>query len=171
MASQDVSQTAAGKKLSAVSQWWDALRAHLHAHSAEWWLLGWQTAGFALGGLASIFYLRSFPFCKDCMLLLATKGEKTRYFSRTRDMRTAVDDVLGKARDKQLQQAVHAHQAKGADHDGNWSEFCSTMEIRRCLSCRVHRLSFHARRKEKERWKNIEVLAYTTTTLEPLDFA
>jgi len=63
-----------------------------------------QTAGFSIGGMLVMVQLRKHSYCKGCMLLLKKKGSKTRYYSRTRDMRAAVDDVLTKARDKQLQQ-------------------------------------------------------------------
>ena len=105
------------------------------------------------------------------MLLLKKKGSKTRYYSRTRDMRAAVDLVLTLARDKELQQAIHAQEAKGADRDGNWCEYSSTMEIQRCPQCRMHMMRFVTKRKADERWKAIDLLGVTSTTLEPLDFA
>jgi hypothetical protein len=171
MSSQDMSQTGAGKQLSALGQWFESFKARLHANSGEWFTMGMQIAGFATGGLLVMFYLRRCPYCKSCMLLLARKGTRTRYYSRIRDMRVAVDLVLVKARDKQLQLAIDAHVARGADHDGNWSEYCSTVEVRRCVQCRLHMLRFRTRRKQDEQWKDIDPLGYTATSQEQLDCA
>lgn len=171
MATQDVSQTGPGKQLGQLGQWVEAFKAKVRANSAEWTSMGFQTFGFALGGLLVMAYLRSYAYCKECMLLLKKKGSRTRYYSRTRDMRVAVDDVLVKARDKQFQQAIHAQVTKGADRDGNWSEYSSTMEIRRCPQCRLHMVQFRTRRKAEERWKDIDLLGFSATSLEQLDFA
>lgn len=171
MSSSDISQTQAGQKIGQVGQGFESLKARIHAHSSEWWRLFLQTVGFAAGGMLVMVNLRKHPYCTGCMLLLKKKGAKTRYYSRTRDMRAAVDDVLTKARDKQLQQAIHAHVTRGADRDGNWSEYSSTMEIRRCVQCRMHMMSFRTRRKEEERWKDIDLLGFTATSQEQLDFA
>jgi hypothetical protein len=171
MQSQDMSKSETGKKIGQVGQFFDSIRARIKSHGSEWMRIFLQTMGFAAGGLAVMVYLRKLPFCKDCMLLLKKKGSTTRYYSRTRDMRAAVDEVLYKARDKQLQQAIHAQVAKGADRDGSWSEYCSVMEIRRCLSCRMHMIRFRTRRKHEEQWKDIDLLGYTTTSLEQLDLA
>jgi hypothetical protein len=130
-----------------------------------------QVAGFAFGGLAVFGYLRSLPHCQSCMLLLSRKGKKTRYFSRSREMRSAVDEVLVQAREKQLQRSILTHVAKGSEKQKEWSEYCSTLEIRRCMQCKTHRLNFRARRKDGATWKDIALLGFTASTLEPLDFA
>jgi hypothetical protein len=171
VSSQDMSKTDAGKKIGKYGMALDSIRAHIHSHSAEWMMLTIQTAGFSVGGLLVMGYLRKSAYCKGCMLVLTKKGSMTRYYSRTRDMRAAVDEVLMKARDKQLQQAIHAQIAKGVDRDGNWSEYCSVMEIRRCPQCRMHMMQFRTRRKEEERWKDIDLLGFSTTSMEQLDFA
>jgi hypothetical protein len=171
MSSQDASQSGPGKQLDEMGEGFASFKARLQANSIEWETMGMQTAAFAAGGLLVMFNLRRLAYCKDCMLLMAKKGEKTRYYSRTRDMHTAVNEVLRKARDMQLQQAIHAHVAKGADRDGNWSEYSSTVEIRRCVQCRMHMMSFRTRRKEDERWNDIDLLGFTSTCMEQLDFA
>jgi hypothetical protein len=170
MSSQDMSQTGPGKQLSQMGEGFESFKARVQANSGEWERMGMQTMAFAAGGLMVLIQLRKQSYCKDCMLLLNKKGERSRYYSRSRDMRAAVDIVLTKARDKQLQQAIHAQLTKGVDHDGSWSEYCSTMEIRRCPQCRLHMMRFMAKRKEDERWNDIDVLGFTSTSLEPLDF-
>jgi hypothetical protein len=171
MSSSDISKTEAGQKMGQVGAAVDSIRARIKSHGHEWMMLVLQTLGFATGGLVVMRRLRKFAYCKDCMLLLKKKGSNTRYYSRTRDMRSAVDDVLAKARDKQLQQAIHAQLAKGFDHDGNWSEYCSIMEIRRCVQCRMHMMHFRTRRKQEEQWQDIDLLGFSTTSQEQLDFA
>jgi hypothetical protein len=171
MSSSDISQTQTGQKIGKIGQGFESIKARIHSHSSEWTRILLQTIGFATGGMLVMVSLRKRPYCKDCMLLLKKKGSQTRYYSRTRDMRVAVDDVLNKARDKQLQQAIHAQVTRGADRDGNWSEYSSTMEIRRCVQCRTHMMSFRTRRKEEERWKDIDLLGFTATSQEQLDFA
>jgi hypothetical protein len=171
MSSSDISQTQAGQKIGQMGQGFESIKARIHNHGSEWMTLILQTMGFATGGTLVMVYLRRHDYCKGCMLLLKKKGSNTRYYSRTRDMRAAVDDVLTKARDKQLQQAIHAQVTRGADRDGNWSEYSSTMEISRCVQCRLHMMSFRTRRKEEEHWKDIDLLCFTTTSHEQLDFA
>lgn len=171
MSSSDISKSSAGQKMGQVGAAVDSIRARIKSHGHEWVMLALQTIGFAVGGLVVMRRLRKFAYCKGCMLLLKKKGSMTRYYSRTRDMRAAVDDVLNKARDKQLQQAIHAQIAKGVDRDGNWSEYSSIMEIRRCVQCRMHMMHFRTRRKEEEQWKDIDLLGYSATSREQLDFA
>jgi hypothetical protein len=171
MAAQDLTQSGPGRQLTEMSHGVDTLGTIIRAHRRQWFMLSLQIIGFALGGVLAFFHLRSVTYCKDCMLLLSKKGEQTRYFSRARDMRSSVDEVLTKARDKQLQQAIQAHLAKGANRDGNWSEYCSTLEIQRCLRCRTHVLDFRTKHKQEKVWKPIEVLAFSATTAEQLDFA
>jgi hypothetical protein len=171
MSSQDMSQTGPGKQVTQMTAGFQALGAKVRTHGAEWMLFVTQTLGFMVGGVLVFSQLRAISHCKGCMLLMTSKGQRTRYFARSKEMRTAVDEVLTKARDKQLQQSIHAHGTRGADKGGNWTEFCSTLEIQRCTDCRTHKMLFHAKRKEGTAWKEIEVFAFTATTLEPIDFA
>jgi hypothetical protein len=39
------------------------------------------------------------------------------------------------------------------------------------MQCKTHRLNFRARRKDGATWKDIALLGFTASTLEPLDFA
>jgi hypothetical protein len=168
---QDVAKIGASKQLAEVTDGVESIGTMFKAHRQEWIMLSLQTVGFALGGILVYVYLRSITYCEDCNLMLSKKGEKTRYFSRSRDMHASVDEVLTRARDKQLQQAIHAHIAKGVDKDGSWSEYCSTMEIQKCLQCRTHVIDFRAMHKEAKGWKPVEALAFSTTTPEQIDFA
>jgi hypothetical protein len=171
VASQDVSNTSTVRQMTQMDQRINSIGSRVKTHGGLWAQLGVQTAGFMLGGVLVFLYLRQRSYCRDCMLLLRKKGVRTRYYSRTKDMRSSVDDVLTRARDKQLQQSIHAHIAKGAEKDGAWSEYCSTMEIRRCTQCRTHRVSFRTRRKTGESWKDIDLLGFTALSNDPLDFA
>jgi hypothetical protein len=171
IATQDVRQTGAGKQVTQMTQGFQALGAKMHTHGAEWLLFVTQTIGFMVGGVLVFSQLRAISHCKDCMLLMTSKGQRTRYFARSKEMRTAVDEVLTKARDKQLQQSIQAHVAKGSEQGGNWTEFCSTLEIQRCTDCRTHKFLYSAKRKDGAAWKEIGVFGFTTTTLEPIDFA
>lgn len=170
MSTQDVSNTSGAKHFAQVGVGIQSLGTKVLVHGGEWTLLGLQTLGFALGGLLVFFYLRSLPHCKNCMMLLNLKGKETRYFSRSREMRTSVDEVLMRARDKQLQQSIHFHLTKGMEKEQSWSEYCSTIEILRCTCCRVHRMEFRARRRVGTTWKDIDLLGFKGDTLEPVDF-
>jgi hypothetical protein len=171
MSTQDVSNTSGAQHFAQVGVGIESLGTKVQVHGGEWMLLALQTLGFAQGGLLAFFYVRSLPHCKGCMLLLNMKGKQTRYFSRSREMRSSVDEVLMRARDKQLQQSIHLHIAKGSEKQQSWSEYCSTVEILRCMNCRTHRMVFHAQRKQGATWKDIDLLAFSTNTLEPVDFA
>lgn len=171
MATQDMTQTGPGKQLNQMSQNVQSVGADIQAHYKQWFVLAFQTLGFAAGSLWVILYLRTLEHCKGCMLLLNKKGEATRYFSRTREMQHAVDVVMTKARDKQLQESIHEHITKGAEKKANWAQFSSTIAIHNCTQCNTHKLDFHAARREGSNWKEISLLAFSATTLDPLDFA
>ncbi|MGA1983953.1 MAG: hypothetical protein ABSG84_15985 [Acidobacteriaceae bacterium] len=170
MATQDASKASGVQRAAQIGAGIDAVGAKVRTHGSVWTMLLLQVAGFAVGGLAVLFNLRSLPHCQSCMLLLNVKGTKTRYFSRSREMRSAVDEVLVQAREKQLQRSILTHVAKGSERQMEWSEYCSTLEIRRCMQCKTHRVDYHARRKDGATWKNIALLGFTTTTLEPVKF-
>jgi hypothetical protein len=170
MATQDASKTSGVQRAEQIGEGIDAVGAKVKTHGSVWTMLLLQVMGFAVGGVAVLFNLRSLPHCQSCMLLLNRKGTKTRYFSRSREMRSAADEVLSQAREKQLQRSILTHVAKGSAKLQNWSEFCSTLEIRRCMQCKTHRVDYHARRKDGATWKDIALLGYTTTTLEPVNF-
>src|ERR1039457_3068202 len=86
-------------------RWWrcseETVKVKVRTHGSVWTMMFLQVAGFAFGGLAVFGYLRSLPHCQSCMLLLSRKGKKTRYFSRSREMRSAVDEVFLQARGKE----------------------------------------------------------------------
>jgi hypothetical protein len=171
MATQDASKTTGAQRVEQIGSGIETVKVKVRTHGSVWTMMFLQVAGFAFGGLAVFGYLRSLPHCQSCMLLLSRKGKKTRYFSRSREMRSAVDEVLVQAREKQLQRSILTHVAKGSEKQKEWSEYCSTLEIRRCMQCKTHRLSFRARRKDGATWKGIALLGFTASTLEPLDFA
>jgi hypothetical protein len=170
MATQDVSNTAAAQHAAQFGAGLETIGAKVKMHGSIWTMLMVQTMAFAAGGLAVFGYLRSLPHCTGCMLLLSKKGERTRYFSRTREMRAAVDEVLARARERQLQQSILMHMAKGSEKRQEWSEYCARFEIRRCIECNTYQLDYHARRKDGATWKDIALLAFSASTLEPVDF-
>jgi hypothetical protein len=86
-------------------------------------------------------------------------------------MRNSVDDVLNKARERHLRESIQAHMAKGSDQKTKWAEYFSTLEISRCTQCQAHRLNYRTFRKEGSSWKDIALMGFTATTIEPLDFA
>jgi hypothetical protein len=141
------------------------------AHGSQWLLALLQTLGFAVGSLVVYFHLRSLTHCEDCMLLLTPKGAQTRYYLRAPEMRNSVDDVLNKARERQLRESIHAHMARGSDQKTKWAEYFSTLEISRCKQCEAHRFNYRTFRKEGSGWTDIALMGFTATTQEPLDFA
>lgn len=171
MASQDASNSAAAQHMTKLEGGIEDVGAKVKSHGSVWTMLLVQMLGFAAGGIAVFGYLRSLPHCKSCMLLLNVKGRKIRYFSRTREMRSSVDEVLMRARDKQLQQSILFHMTKGSEKKQQWSEYCSVLEIRRCMQCRIHQMDFRARRKDGATWKDIALMGFSASTLEPVDFA
>jgi len=171
MATQDVSQTQTGRRLNQMGSGIATLGSGVKAHGREWLQIILQTFGFALGGLVMFVHLRQLPHCKDCMLLLSDKGERTRYFSRTKDMQNAVDEVLTRARDRQLQQSIQVHTQRGHDKRANWVEYASTIQLRRCMQCDLHTMDFRATRKDGHKWKTIDILGFSTSSIDPLNFA
>ncbi len=171
MATQDVSNIGPVKQIGNLGDSVHSLGSGVQNHSSEWIRTGIQMFGFAIGGLLVFMWLRTLNHCKNCMILLSTKGKQTRYYDRSDDIRSSADDVLTMARSRRLQQSISAHVAKGSKQKGKWSEFCSTIEILRCNGCQTHRLSFSAKRKEGAGWKDIAPMGYTASSLEPLKLA
>jgi hypothetical protein len=171
MATQDVSQTTAGRGLTNLDNSVESLGGGLQTHGAEWLQAVLEATGFSLGGIVAFLIVRSQHHCKNCMLLLTSKGAQTRYYGRSSDMRNSVDDVLLKAREKHLKESIHAHMGRGLTKYVDWAEYSSTIEIRRCTQCREHQMRLRTRRKKGGSWKDIDLLGFSTTTLEPLDFA
>jgi hypothetical protein len=169
--SQDASNSGPVRQLNQMGKGLETLTTGVASHKHEWLLLAMQTLGFALGGIAVFLHLRSLPYCKECSVLMSKKGERRRYFARTNELQSAVDAVLTKARDKQLQQSIHLHVQKGTDKRANWVAFGAKMQILRCKECRRHQMNFRASRKEDGKWKDIPLLAFSATTREPLGFA
>ncbi|HEY4382481.1 MAG TPA: hypothetical protein VGN01_19185 [Acidobacteriaceae bacterium] len=169
MATQDVSNMGPVHQVGQMGDDIHSLGAGVSRHSTQWAVWALQVVGFAIGGLLAFSYLRTLSFCKNCMLLLSKKGAQTRYYDRSDDIRSSTDDVLTAARSRRLQQSIAAHKEKGSKKRGKWSEFASTIEILRCGGCNTHRLSFSARRKEGAGWKEIAPMAYSASSLEPLN--
>jgi hypothetical protein len=171
MATQDVSNMGPVKQIGNMGDSVHSIGSGVSKHGAQWAVWALQIVGFAIGGLLAFSYLRTLSFCKNCMLLLSKKGAQTRYYDRSDDIRSLADDVLTAARSRRLQQSIAAHTAKGTKKKGKWSEFCSTIEVLKCAGCNTHRMSFSARRKEGAGWKEIPPMAYTASSLEPLNVA
>ena len=171
MATQDVSNMGPVRQMGQMGDNITSIGSGVKNHSTQWFVWALQIVGFSLGGLLAFSYLRTLSYCKNCMLLLSKKGAQTRYYDRSDDIRTLADDVLTAARSRRLQQSIAAHTAKGSKQRGKWSEFASTIEVLKCTGCNTHRMSFSARRKEGAGWKNIPPMAYTASSLEPLNVA
>jgi hypothetical protein len=154
-----------------LTQSMDAINAHIRVLRGEWTIMALQALCYTLGPVLVYLHFHSLPYCKDCMLLLSNKGERTRYFSRTKELHSAADSVLIKAREKHYRESIQAHLNKGAERRADWAEFSSTLQIRSCARCQVHVLDFHASRKKGSKWNEIPVLAFSGSTLDPLDFA
>lgn len=171
LSSQDASNAGPVRQLNQMGASVQSIGSGVSAHGSQWLLALLQTLGFAVGSLAVFFHLRSFPYCEDCMLLLSPKGTKTRYYLRAPEMRNSVDDVLNRARERQLRESIQAHMARGSDEKTKWAEYFSTLEISRCRQCEAHRLNYRTFRKEGTSWTDIALMGFTATTMEPLDFA
>ena len=171
MATQDVSNMGPVHQVGEMGDSIHSIGSGVSKHGAQWVVWALQIVGFAIGGLLAFSYLRTLSFCKNCMLPLSKKGVQTRYYDRSDDIRSSADDVLTAARSRRLQQSITAHTAKGSKKRGKWSEFASTIEVQKCGGCNTHRLSFSARRKEGAGWKEIPPMAYTASSLEPLNVA
>ena len=139
------------------------------SHSRALGIAGAQTAAFALAALLAYFGLRRFAYCDDCSVLLSRKGQQTRYFSSAGGARDTVDEFLSLAKGRRFRQSIQVHAEDGAKAETKLSAFASTIAISRCKGCHRHQLSFSARHKEGESWKEIPVLSYSTFCLEPID--
>jgi hypothetical protein len=173
LSSQDPNKTVAASpqmaQIGKIGKGLQSLGSGLDVHGDAMQLLVLQAAGFALGGLVVFGFLRSLPFCGDCNLFMSKKGAQTRYFMREQEAKSSVDGFLEIAKSRRLQESIEAHSGKGSGARNKFSVFCSTIEVRRCKQCQVHRLNFTARRKSGGSWKDVSVLGYSARSLEPLE--
>jgi hypothetical protein len=146
-----------------------ALGSGVLTHSAQLELAAVQMVCFALGGIVAYTRLRSLSYCDGCKLFLRTKGTQTRYFDREREIRSSVDDFLTNVKGRRFRQSMETHSEEGSTAKTSASMFSSTVEVRRCMGCRKHRLKLSAWRKAGGSWKEISALGHTAFCLEPVD--
>jgi len=171
MATEDVNHSAAGQKMTQMDANITSIGSGMKNHAGQWAITLGQVFGFAIGAFVAIGFVRGRLYCSQCMLLLSKKGAQTRYFNRSQDMQSATDDVLTKARERQLRESIQAHTGRGYDKAGTLTEYASTIEVRMCKRCQTHRVNFSARRKAGSSWKDIALLGYSVSSLEPVDLA
>jgi hypothetical protein len=92
-----------------------------------------------------------------------------RYFESSERMQASANGFIVRAKERKLRESIADHSAQGSPKGTRFTEYASSIEIRRCSSCERHRVKFAARRKKGSSWKDIPVLGQVAFTLEPLD--
>src|SRR6266702_254855 len=169
LSSGDVSNSSSVQRVSQVSQGIESFGSGVKSHSSQLVLAGLQIASFMIGGLVVFAFLRSLSYCEDCGVFLTRKGKQTRYFKSSAGIQNSADDFLTTVKSSRLQECIEAHFGVGAATKDRFTEYASTIEIRRCSQCQTHRLSFSAKRKAGGGWKDMSVLAHTAFSIEPID--
>ena len=174
VASQDVGANVSAGGVQRIGEIGDDLHSigsTVQNHGAQWLTMALQAVGFLLGGLLVYSFLRSRPYCDECSVLLSGKGTQKRYFDRLEEINGSVEDVLAKAKDRRLQLSINAHSTRGAAQKGKLTEFASILSVSRCALCHTHRMDFRAMRKSGASWKEIDVLAYSASSFDPIEIA
>lgn len=160
---------AGGGKLTQIGGSIDSVGKGVGNNSGAWLAALVRILAFALGGVVVYVMLRTLPYCPACGQFLAQKGAQTRYFLTERALRSSVDELHERMKLHQLAESVLAHFGVGSAEKSHLSEFASTIEIKECRQCHTHRISFSARRKKGQSWKNIKVFGFSTESLDPID--
>jgi hypothetical protein len=129
-----------------------------------------QVLGFAVGGVAVYFHLKSLPYCDSCSKYLAKKGVQTRYTGESEVLADAVKDIMQCLSESRFQDAIAAH-AKTAGSDLFRKELVlrSQIQIKRCKSCNQHWLRFSVSKRAKDDWKDIDELGCQRFCAAPID--
>jgi len=118
-----------------------------------------QMLGFAVGGVAVYFHLKSLPYCDSCSKYLAKKGIQTRYTASSETLTKAVKDIIQCLSENRFQDVIAVH-AKTAGSDTYQKELVlrSQIQIKRCKSCNQHWLRFTVSKRARDDWKDIDEL-------------
>ena len=128
-----------------------------------------QMLGFAVGGVAVYFHLKSLPYCDSCSKYLAKKGIQNRYTRDSEALTNAVKDIMHCLSESRFQDAIAVH-AKMAGSDTYQKELVlrSQMQIKRCKSCNQHWLKFSVSKRSRDDWKDITELGCESFCAVPI---
>lgn len=129
-----------------------------------------QMLGFAVGGVAVYFHLKSLPYCDSCSKYLAKKGIQTRYTASSETLTNAVKNIVHYLSESRFQDAIAIH-ANTAGSDIYQKELVlrSQIQIKRCKSCNQHWLRFTVSKRARDDWKDIDELGCQSFCSEPID--
>jgi len=151
------------------------IRAHPIGEAVELGSWGYlyavlQVLGFAIGGVAVYFHLKSLAYCDPCSKYLAKKGIQSRYTADSGALTEAVKAVMQCLSESRFQDAIAVHARMGGS-DAFQKELVlrSQMQIKRCKSCDQHWLKFSVSKRSRDDWKDIDELGYQSFCAEPIN--
>jgi hypothetical protein len=129
-----------------------------------------QVLGFAVGGVAVYFHLKSLPYCDSCSKYLAKKGIQTRYTASSETLGNAVKRIVQCLTESRFQDAIAAHaETGGSETYEKELVLRSQIQIKRCKSCDQHWLRFTVSKRARDDWKDIDELGCQSFCAEPID--
>ena len=128
-----------------------------------------QVVGFAVGGVAVYFNLKSVAYCDTCSKYLVGKGIQTRYTADSKILKNAVQEIRQCLTEGRFQDAISAH-ARAAGNATVQKEiaFYSQIHIKQCKTCNRHWLKFTVSKWAKSEWKDITELGFERFCAEPI---
>jgi hypothetical protein len=128
--------------------------------------------GFAAGGVAVYFHLKSLAYCDSCSKYLSKKGIQTRYTADSEVLTNAVKEIMQCLSERRFQDAVSAH-SRSAGYDTNQKEYTlrSQVQVKQCKDCNQHWLKFSVSKKARDDWKDIPELGYESFCTDPIRVA
>jgi hypothetical protein len=128
-----------------------------------------QVVGFAVGGVAVYFNLKSAAYCDTCSKYLVKKGIQTRYTADSETLKSSVKEIRQCLTEGRFQDAISAH-ARAAGNATVQKEmvFRSRVHIKRCKTCNRHWLKFTVSKWAKDEWKDITELGFERFCAVPL---
>ena len=128
-----------------------------------------QMIGFAVGGVAVYYHLKSLAYCETCSKYLAKKGNQTRYTADSEALTNAVREVMQCLSDGRFQDAIAVHaRTGGSEKSDKESVLRSQMQLKRCKDCNQHWLKFTVSKRSRDDWKDISELGYESFCAEPI---
>ena len=115
-----------------------------------------QIAGFALGGVCIFRRLALIPYCEKCSRYFSAWGKQERFTDDPYVFASTLKEVAAAFDSGRLQDAIERHTVSEGSKSSRKCRFRSSLDLRCCSGCGMHRLGFSAHERVGNYWKDIK---------------
>ena len=123
-----------------------------------------QVIGFAIGGFAVYGYLASQVYCDKCSRYFSKKGVAARYTGDSDALQNFLKKLAVLLEESKLSEIISLHANEGGSKvfDAKQHHLQTQIEIKKCKNCNKHHLKFSVSKKNKDDWKELDELSFST---------